>query len=56
MTLVIIILEGNKINLSVKTKIKTLFYNPLFMASYIPCAVKALTKKEVKWTRVEHGN
>lgn len=56
MTLVIIILEGNKINLSVKTKVKTLFYNPLFMTSYIPCAVKALTKKEVKWTRVEHGN
>ena len=26
------------------------------MTSYIPCAVKALTKKEVKWTRVEHGN
>lgn len=56
MTLVIIIIEGDKINLNFKSKIKTLFYNPIFMISYIPCAIKALTKKDVKWTRVEHGN
>ncbi len=56
MTLVIVIMEGNKIDLSLKMKIKVLFYNPIFMISYVPCAIKALTSKEVKWTRVEHGN
>ena len=51
-----IIKEGNKINLSFKTKIKTLFYNPIFIISYIPCAIKGLTKKEVTWSKVKHGD
>lgn len=55
MTLVIVMLEGNKIDLTLKSKIKVLFFNPIFMISYVPCAIKALTLKEVKWTRVEHG-
>lgn len=55
MTLVIVILEGNKIDLTFKSKLKVLFFNPIFMISYVPCAIKALTLKEVKWTRVEHG-
>lgn len=55
MTLVIVILEGDKIALTLKSKIKVLFFNPIFMISYVPCAIKALTLKEVKWTRVEHG-
>lgn len=55
MTLVIVILEGNKIDLTLKSKLKVLFFNPIFMISYVPCAIKALTLKEVKWTRVEHG-
>ena len=56
MTVVIVIMEGNKIDLSLKMKIKVLFYNPIFMISYVPCAFKALTSKEVKWTKVKHGN
>lgn len=55
MTLTILLLEGNKINLNNKMKIKVLFYAPLFIISYVPCAVIALTKKEVTWKRVEHG-
>lgn len=56
MTLVIILKERNKIDLTFKSKIKVLFYNPIFMISYIPCAIVALTKKEVEWKKVEHGN
>ncbi len=56
MTFVILLLEGNKINLKLKSKIKVLFYNPIFMLSYVPCAIKALTSKNVTWKRVEHGN
>lgn len=55
MTLVILFLEKDKIDINNKNKIKTLFINPIFMISYVPCAIKALTSKEVKWTRVEHG-
>ena len=55
MTVVIILLEKSKIDLSLKSKIKVLFYNPIFMISYVPCAIKALTSKEVKWTKTNHG-
>lgn len=55
MTLVVLILEGKKIDLTTKSKIKVLFYNPIFMITYIPCAIRALTAKEVEWKRVEHG-
>lgn len=55
-TFILIIAEGNKINLSFKTKVKTLFYNPIFIISFIPCALKALIKKEVTWNKVKHGN
>ena len=55
MTFVIILKEGNKINLNIKSKIKVLFYNPIFMLSYIPCAIIALIKKDIKWKKIEHG-
>lgn len=55
MTLVMLILEHKKINLSLKTKKKALFINPIFMISYVPCAIKALTSKNITWKRVEHG-
>lgn len=55
MTVVIILLESGKIDLSLKSKIKVLFYNPIFMISYVPCAIKALSSKEVKWTKTNHG-
>ncbi len=56
MTLIMLILENKKIDFSLKTKIKVLFVNPLFIVSYIPCAIKALTKKDIKWVRITHGN
>ena len=56
MTFVMLILEGKKINLNKKSKLKALFYNPIFMITYVPCAIRALTAKEVSWARVEHGN
>ena len=55
LTFIVLLFERNKIDLNFKSKLKVLFYNPFFMFSYIPCAIKALTKKEVKWTKVEHG-
>lgn len=55
MTIVILFLEGKKLDLTIKSRIKAMFINPIFMISYVPCAVKALTTKEVKWTKVEHG-
>lgn len=55
MTFVILMIEGKKLDLTLKSRIKAMFINPIFMISYVPCAIKALTSKEVKWTRVDHG-
>lgn len=55
MTIVILIMEGKKLDLTLNSRLKAVFINPIFMISYVPCAIRALTLKEVKWTRVEHG-
>lgn len=54
-TFIMLILEKNNLNLNTKSKIKALFYNPIFMITYVFCAIKALTTKEVTWKKVEHG-
>lgn len=53
-TLLLLILEGRKINLSKSMKIKVLFFHPIFLITYIPCALKAVLKKEVRWDEVKH--
>lgn len=55
MTFVILMIEGKKLDLTLKSRVKAMVINPIFMISYVPCAIRALTSKEVKWTRVDHG-
>ena len=44
-----------RINITSKNLIKTLILNPIFMALYIPIAIKAMFTKEIKWDKIEHG-
>lgn len=53
-TLIILIKEKDRINLNTKMKIKALFFNPIFLISYVQCAIKALTQKEVTWVKIDH--
>ncbi len=46
--------EGNKINLNFKSKVKSLLFNPFFLASYVICLVKAFKNKDLGWERIEH--
>ena len=50
----LLVIEKDKINLNEETKVKALFFNPIFLASYVRCALIALFKKEVKWDVIEH--
>ncbi|MEG2232442.1 MAG: glycosyltransferase family 2 protein [Bacilli bacterium] len=50
----LIIIKDKKINLNTFLKIKTVLFNPIFLASYLNCFIKAITKKEIKWDRIEH--
>lgn len=47
-------LEGKKLNLTKKAKIKAVFFNPIFLLTYIPCAIKCLLRKEISWDTIEH--
>lgn len=51
----LVLKEGNKINLTKKMKFKVVFYNPIFMLTFIYCGIKALLIKDVKWGRTKHG-
>jgi len=53
MTLFLILKEKN-INMSNKLKIKCLFFNPLFLFTYIYCLFASIFKKEVEWKKIEH--
>ncbi|MBO7508153.1 MAG: hypothetical protein J6T39_00720, partial [Clostridia bacterium] len=43
-----------RIDITAKNLIKTLILNPIYMALYIPIAIKAMFTKEIKWDKIEH--
>lgn len=51
----VILLKKEKLKLSRAAKIKTIFFNPFFLLTFIPCALKAIFAKNVQWTKIEHG-
>lgn len=54
-TFIMINKEKDKLDLSYEMKIKALLFNPIFLCTFVSCAIRALLKKEVTWTKVEHG-
>lgn len=55
LTYFLLLNEKNSISLKTWMKIKVLFYFPVFLTTFVSCAIKAILKKEVKWERVEHS-
>lgn len=53
-TFIMIKKEKSYFKLSRKIKILSLFYNPLFLLSYIICALKALFSPNLKWDTIKH--
>ena len=50
----IILLNDNNLNLSKSMKIKTIFFQPLFLVTFIHCAILAIVNREIKWQKIEH--
>lgn len=46
--------EKDYFKLSRKMKVLSLFYNPLFLLSYIICALKAIFNPNLKWDAIKH--
>lgn len=49
------ILSQEKLDLARGMKLKAVLFNPLYLVTYVPCALQALMKREVEWVRIEHG-
>lgn len=50
----VVIFKDKRIALNNKMKIKAIFFSPLFFITYVPCAIKAIFKKDITWEKVEH--
>lgn len=49
------ILRQEKLDLARGMKIKVVLFNSLYLVTYVPCALKALLRREVAWVKIEHG-
>lgn len=47
--------EKNSLNISKSMKIKVIFYNPIFMFSYIICLLRTIFIKDIKWDKIDHN-
>lgn len=54
-TYVMIRSEKNTFGLDKKMKIKAIFYNPIFLLSYIPCVIDAIENPNLGWEKIEHN-
>ena len=54
-TIIMLKKEKNSLNISKSMKIKVIFYNPIFMFSYIICLLRTIFIKDIKWDRIEHN-
>ena len=55
MIVTIAVLRKERLDLTFWQRVKVIAFNPIFLLSYVWCAVKALLVKDVKWKKIEHG-
>ena len=56
MLVTIYMMKKEKYEFSKDIKWKVVIINPLYLVTYIPCAIKAALKKNVTWKKIEHGS
>lgn len=50
-----VMIKREKMHFTPKIRLQAILYNPVYLLSYVPCALKALLSKNVDWKRIEHG-
>lgn len=46
--------KDDHLHLSSSMKRKTILFNPIFLMSYVPCALDALFRRKIDWKPIEH--
>lgn len=54
MLMTVIMLKRERLKLRPRIVIGTILLNPLYLVTYIPCALRAIFTKDVKWEKIEH--
>lgn len=55
MFITIEMIKREKLKLTPEIRRSAILFNPIYLVTYVYCALKALLVKNVKWTRIEHG-
>jgi len=55
MFITIELIKREHLRLDPALHLRTILFNPLYLITYVYCALKALFIKNVKWTKIEHG-
>lgn len=54
MLMTVIMLKRERLKLRPRIVIGTILLNPLYLVTYVPCALQAIFTKDVKWEKIEH--
>lgn len=52
----VVMIKLEKMHFNPKIKLQAILYNPIYLLSYVPCALKALFTRNVTWKKIEHGS
>lgn len=55
MFITIEMIKREKLKLTPEIRRSAILFNPIYLVTYVYCALKALLVKNVKWARIEHG-
>lgn len=55
MIITIMMIKKEKMHFKTSIKWRAILFNPIYLVTYVPCAVRALLTKNVAWKRIEHG-
>ncbi len=50
-----VMIRREKMKFTPRIKWRAILFNPIYLLTYVPCALKALFIKNVQWKRIEHG-
>ena len=55
LTVLVLKKEKKYLNLNKSLKIKCLFFNPIFLSTFVICFFKAISNKDIKWDKINHN-
>lgn len=50
-----VLIKRERTEFSPQIKVKAVLFNPIYLVTYVPCALKALLTKNVSWKKIDHG-